>query len=150
MHPSRRAMTGLLLVDHGSRRTAANALLECVVAVVAEMAGPDVMVVAAHMELCPPDIDEAMRRLVDAGITSIKVVPYFLGPGRHATEDIPRLAAEAAAAHPDVEVTVGAPLGVHSDLARVVLDRAGLSVCTEVDGDCTGDPATCRAPYCRR
>ena len=51
------------------------------------------------------------------------VAPYFLGPGRHWTEDIPRLAREAAALHPGVVHLVSAPLGLHESIARVLDER---------------------------
>ena len=59
------------------------------------------------------------------GAREVVVHPYLLGPGRHSREDIPKLAAEAAAAHPGVEVRVSGPLGVHASLVDVILDRVG-------------------------
>lgn len=47
------------------------------------------------------------------GAKRIVVTPYFLGPGRHWQEDIPTLAAEAAAKHPGTEFLIAAPLGLH-------------------------------------
>ena len=72
----------ILLVDHGSRRPEANALLE-------EMAErirprvPDRVVAIAHLELAKPDIAEGIDTCVAQGATKIVVHPYFLGPGRH-------------------------------------------------------------------
>jgi len=151
---------GLLLVDHGSRREAANAHLSCVGDLVAALAGDAIAVVVAHMELADPNIAEGVRQLVvERGVQRIRVVPYFLSPGRHATEDVPRLVAEAVAPYPEVEAVVAPPLGLHEGLAATVLDRAGLKRGTRaaaatgasVDvGGCTGDPASCTAPFCRR
>ena len=53
------------------------------------------------------------------------MVPYFLAAGRHASEDIPRLVQDAARPH-DVRVSVAEPLGVHSLLAELVIERSGL------------------------
>lgn len=118
---------------------------------VAEMVGPDVRVVEAHMELAPPTIAEGLATLAQEGIHEVRVVPYFLGPGRHATKDIPAMVADAAAQHPNLSVTVAPPLGVHANLARVVLDRAGLKEAGEASAEgCTNDPATCTATFCRR
>jgi sirohydrochlorin ferrochelatase len=50
----------------------------------------------------------------------------MLAPGRHASEDIPRLVKEAASGSPDVSYRVTEPLGVHELLGRVVLDRCGV------------------------
>lgn len=118
-------MIGLLLVDHGSRRDAANATL-------AEMAGrlraqrPGLLVVHAHMELADPDVATGFAALVAAGASDIRVVPYFLAPGRHASEDIPALVAAAAAAHPQVTWRIGECLGPHDLLATLALVRAGV------------------------
>jgi sirohydrochlorin ferrochelatase len=117
----------LLIVDHGSRRAAANALLEEVATLVREaMPEQGVRVAIAHMELAAPSIDEAFAILKAQGVEEVRVMPYFLGPGRHVTEDIPALVEEAATAHGlDAEVTPH--LGVHPLLAQLVLERAGLA-----------------------
>ena len=52
------------------------------------------------------------------------VCPYFLGPGRHTSRDIPRLVEEARAAHPELRVRVAAPLGFDERLVDLVLARA--------------------------
>ncbi|MEM6787955.1 MAG: CbiX/SirB N-terminal domain-containing protein [Myxococcota bacterium] len=122
------ATTGLLLVDHGSPRAEANARLDDIAALVTDLAGADVVVATAHMELCEPSIATAFGTLVAQGIETVRVMPYFLGPGRHVTQDIPRLVREAAADHPNVDVSISEPLGIHPDLARLVLHRAGLPV----------------------
>ncbi len=51
------------------------------------------------------------------------VHPYFLLPGKHWTEDIPALAAAAAAEHPGVRHAVTAPLGLHPLMTRVIEER---------------------------
>ena len=117
-------MRAILLVDHGSRVLAANAQLEEVARLVERTAGDGTLVRAAHMELAAPSIPDAIDALVGEGATEIVVVPYFLAPGRHATEDVPRIAHEAAAKHPRLRVRVGEPLGVHELLAKLVLVRA--------------------------
>lgn len=114
----------ILLVDHGSRVDAANAQLGEIARLVAETAGDDVLVRHAHMELASPSIRDAIDALAALGVTDVVLVPYFLAPGRHATIDIPRLAHEAAARHPQLEVRVAACLGVHELLAQLVLVRA--------------------------
>jgi len=53
----------------------------------------------------------------------VVVHPYFLSPGRHWSQDIPRLAAEAAAQHPGIRHLVTSPLGLHRQLAEVMRHR---------------------------
>jgi sirohydrochlorin ferrochelatase len=81
------------------------------------------------MELAEPSLDQAIDACVAAGAAEIVVHPYFLGPGRHSREDIPRLAAASAADHPGVQLSVSEPLGVHPGLVDAVLER--VSACEE-------------------
>lgn len=112
----------ILLVDHGSRRPEANAILE-------ELARrlrarvPERVVEFAHMELVPPSIADALDACVRAGAESVVVHPYFLGPGSHSARDIPQRVQEAAARHPGVRVRVSEPLGIDDRLVDVVLAR---------------------------
>ena len=74
------------------------------------------------MELATPDIDSAFTRCVEQGATFVVVHPYFLGPGRHVSQDIPRLAAAAAETH-NVGFLVTEPLGLHPAMMSVIGDR---------------------------
>ncbi|MBA3483275.1 MAG: cobalamin biosynthesis protein CbiX, partial [Pirellulales bacterium] len=79
----------------------------------------------AHMELAEPSIATAFARCVELGATLVVVFPYFLGPGRHWNEDIPRLAAEAALPFADrgVRHLVTEPLGLHPLILDVIDQR---------------------------
>lgn len=118
-----RAMRGILLVDHGSRRPEGNETVERVAALVRARVGDGVRVGHAHMELAEPSVAVAIDAMAAAGVTDLVVHPFFLGKGRHASEDIPRLAREALAQHPHVRLTLTEPLGTHALLAELVLVR---------------------------
>ncbi len=118
-------MKSLLLVDHGSRRTEANDMLEDVARLLRQKR-PDLIIHIAHMELAEPTIAQGIQACVQNGATEIIVHPYMLSPGRHATQDIPQMAQEAAKAHPNITITTTAPLGLHEKLADVVLERSNL------------------------
>ena len=90
------------------------------------MAGSDVVVRYAHMELADPDIAAGFSSCVEAGATDITVFPYMLSPGRHSTSDIPRIVAQVARAFPHVTFGVTPAFGLHEKLAEVVLERAGV------------------------
>jgi sirohydrochlorin ferrochelatase len=122
----------ILLVDHGSVRAAANATLEEIAKLLAK-AAPDVHIEIAHMELAQPTIAEGLDACVAAGATDVTVCPYMLAPGRHSTDDIPRLAREAASRHRSLRLRVSEPLGVEPRLADVVLRRVRES--QELDSD---------------
>lgn len=112
----------LLLVDHGSRWDEANAVLVQVAEIIRGHSD-FAMVRYAHMEIAEPTISQGFDACVADGAREVIVHPYFLAPGSHYNEDIPRLVAEAAAKHPGVRWTITEPLGIHTKLCEVVLER---------------------------
>ena len=117
----------ILIIDHGSKRGEANEMLDCVSNLVQAMAGGDVIVRYAHMELATPTIEDGLEACVKAGATDVVAFPYMLSPGKHSTGDIPRLVAAAAMAHPMVRFSVVPAFGVHEKLAELILLRAGVT-----------------------
>jgi len=117
--------TALLIIDHGSRRSEANEMLHHVGDILRKKR-PELIVQIAHMELAEPTIAQAIKACIRDGATEIIVHPYMLSPGRHATEDIPRMAKEAADSYPNITVRITDPLGLHEKLGDVILERAGL------------------------
>lgn len=120
------APIGVILVDHGSRREESNRQLEEMVRIFARTTGAAAgfeIVEPAHMELAAPSIADAFAHCVERGAKSVIVFPYFLAPGRHWREDIPRLAAEAAAVYPRIPFLVTAPLGPHPAMATIISER---------------------------
>ena len=121
-------MKGILLVDHGSRKREANEMLGSMEELVQAIAGPDVVVRHAHMELAQPTIGQGFANCVEAGASEVIVFPYMLSPGRHSTSDIPRMVAEVATAHPGVKFSVTPPFGIHEKLGEIILARAGMEI----------------------
>lgn len=117
-------MLGLLLIDHGSRRAESNQQLEDM-AIRVRRLRPDAVVAAAHMEIAMPDLATAFAALVELGAKRIVILPYFLSDGRHLTQDIPALVANAAASHPGITYSIGGALGPHDALAALLLERGG-------------------------
>ena len=112
----------IVLVDHGSSREQSNRLLAEVAQAFRQHSDWPI-VEPAHMELAEPSIATALGRCVQQGAEWVLLFPYFLGPGRHSTEDIPRLAAEAAAKYPGLRYQVTSPLGLHPSLLQVIDTR---------------------------
>ncbi|MFI4873840.1 MAG: CbiX/SirB N-terminal domain-containing protein [Blastopirellula sp. JB062] len=135
--PNDREVLGIVVVDHGSRRAASNDLLLDVVRLFRQTTG-HAIVEAAHMELAEPSISAAFAKCVAQGASVVVVHPYFLSPGRHWSEDIPRLAAQAAAEHPGVRHLVTAPLGLHQKMAEIMSER--IEVCL---ARCRGEEVEC-------
>jgi sirohydrochlorin ferrochelatase len=111
----------VLLVDHGSRRAEANAL----VSDWARMLGGrvDHVIHVAHLELAEPSIAQGIDACVADGASDITVLPCFLSPGRHTIEDVPAIATAAAARHRDVTVRIAEPIGTHPLLVDLLLER---------------------------
>jgi len=114
--------TGVIMVDHGSRREESNQLL-LKVAAAYDASSTWEIVEPAHMELAEPSIAAAFARCVERGAKRVIVFPYFLSPGRHWHSDIPRLAAAAAANNEDIPFVVTAPLGLHPLMMDVISQR---------------------------
>jgi len=118
----RRGGRAVILVDHGSRERAANAQLAAIAAALAQrLRGRRVS--TAHLSIAAPDLPAAIDACVAEGAREIVVMPYFLAPGRHAIQDVPRIARAARARHPGVRIAVSAPLGMHAGLVAAVAER---------------------------
>lgn len=125
--------TGIVIVDHGSRRPESNRMLEGFVDAFRNATRYRI-VEPAHMELAEPSIATAFDRCVERGAAAVVVCPYFLLPGRHWHQDIPNLTREAAAKHPGVRYMVTAPIGLHPMMGQVIESR--IDHCLEhVSGD---------------
>lgn len=121
--PPRRA---LILVDHGSRLAEANAVVVETARQVQAKLGAGCEVRYAHMELAEPTLEQAIEAAVRAGVSEVFVQRFFLVPGRHASEDIPKLVEDARRRHPDVRFSLGEVLGPDPLLTELVLARARL------------------------
>ena len=114
---------GIVIVDHGSTRGESNAMLERAADLFGQrFKAKHEIVEAAHMEIAEPSIATAFDKCVARGAERVVVLPFFLGPGKHWTQDIPRLAAEAAAKHPGIHYHVAPTLGI-DDLILDLLDK---------------------------
>ena len=113
---------GIVIVDHGSRRDESNQMLMDVAARFFRDYDNEI-VEPAHMELAEPSIKTAVDRCVARGARKVVVFPYFLAPGRHWDQDIPRITAEAAKRHSGVRFLVTAPVGIHPLMTQVMAEQ---------------------------
>lgn len=112
---------GVLLIDHGSKREAANLHLETLAKTYQKSTPPHYVVRAAHMELSSPSISEGLQDLIlNQKVDRVVCHPYFLSPGRHATEDVPQLIKEAIHELGEdakgVDVVTTNPIGANMDV----------------------------------
>lgn len=118
---------GLILFAHGSRDPLWRAPMEAV-AVRAAALEPQARVACAYLELMEPDLPTCAAEMAARGITTITIVPMFLGVGRHAREDLPLILTELKARHPQVRFELRQAIGedarVVDMLARIALSGA--------------------------
>ncbi|MEI6233391.1 MAG: CbiX/SirB N-terminal domain-containing protein [Planctomycetota bacterium] len=134
---------GIIIVDHGSKREESNQMLERVATLFAERFNSKHEIVEpAHMELAEPSIATAYAKCIERGAARIVVLPFFLGPGKHWTQDIPRLTAEAAEKFPESHWHIAPTLGI-DDLIFELLDKR-LGHCVEHDYVCESCKDTVR------
>lgn len=118
------SMRGVILFAHGSRDPRWRDPMETV-ADRMRAQEPETAVMCAFLELATPDIAEAAEKLIADGAQSLRVVPMFLGMGKHAREDLPELVEALRSAHPAVPVSVARAIGEETEvtdlLARIAL-----------------------------
>jgi sirohydrochlorin cobaltochelatase len=100
----------VVLFGHGSRdpqwREPMEAVARRIRARVAQ-----VEVRCAFLEIEQPDLASAVAELAAAGAESVRILPMFLGAGRHAREDLPRLIEQCRHAHPTLAIDLQPPIG---------------------------------------
>jgi sirohydrochlorin cobaltochelatase len=115
---------GIVLFAHGSRDERWREPVEAVARRVAEL-DPSARVRCAYLEIAAPDLPAAAAQLVADGASAVRVVPLFLGVGKHLREDLPRLLEELRVAHPGVSFSMAAAVGEEPEvidlLARTAL-----------------------------
>jgi sirohydrochlorin ferrochelatase len=115
--------TALLLIAHGSRRPEANADLEHVAAGMRQR-GRYPIVRVSFLELAEPGVEAGGVACVEAGATDVILLPYFLSPGKHVTEDLAAIRDRLADRFPGVRFVLAEPLGRHPLLLDVLEQRA--------------------------
>ena len=112
----------LLIIDHGSRKQAANDMIFEVVES-CRKSNPNLIIHGAHMELADPDILEGFKACIADGADYITAIPFMLSPGRHSTTDIPNLCAAASKECKDIPYCVTNHFGNHPLITTILLER---------------------------
>jgi sirohydrochlorin cobaltochelatase len=113
----------VVLFAHGSRDPLWHKPMEAV-AQAMRQAAPNVQVVCAYLELSTPDLHSACAALLACGVRKIRVVPMFLGVGKHAREDLPVLMESLRAARPEVEFELQRAVGEEPRLVELLANIA--------------------------
>lgn len=115
-------MQGVLILAHGSREKETEKTLNGVVAVLKERL-QSVAVEKAFLQFSETNLEKGLLKLVQAGVTDIKVIPYFLFEGVHFKKDIPEEIKEFNQKYPQVTITLGRTLGGDSRLVEILEER---------------------------
>jgi sirohydrochlorin cobaltochelatase len=114
--------TGILIVGHGSRDSAANAEITTIVE--SERARhADAIVEHCFLELAEPAFEPALHDLATR-VEHVVVVPLLLFAAGHVKNDLPLALHRARQKAPHVRFTVARALGVHAGLVDLAADRA--------------------------
>ena len=115
--------TGVILFAHGSRDPLWRLPIDAVAQHMAER-WPELSVACAFLELTSPDLAQTVESMMHMGKTHLRIVPLFLGVGRHAREDLPRLVNDLAKAYPQVHFELTPAVGEHPAMTRLLAEIA--------------------------
>ena len=137
------SVNGILLFAHGSRDPLWRGPLEAVASRI-RADHPSLPVACAYLELCEPSLPHAAARMIneledaidsiasradsttaiDSKPIKIRIVPMFLGMGKHAREDLPEIAAALRLTHPHVEFEITPTVGEDERVTRLLAQMA--------------------------
>jgi sirohydrochlorin cobaltochelatase len=136
----------IILFAHGSRDPLWRKPIEAVAQQILAQQ-PTTPVRCAYLELCEPSLPEAVQDIVFAinsiadnadfmptngpkslpkpsSQARIRIVPMFLGMGKHAREDLPQLVAQLRLAHPQISFEVSPAVGEDARLTQLLAEIA--------------------------
>lgn len=116
-------MHAIILFAHGSRDPLWHKPIQAVAQRIVQRA-PSTLVRCAYLELTEPDLACVTNELLALGVTSLSVVPMFLGVGRHAREDLPELIQTLKAQHPSIQISCQPAVGEQAKLLDLLADIA--------------------------
>lgn len=113
----------IVLLAHGSRDPLWRLPIEAVADRI-RARQPEAVVCCAYLELCSPSLPDAVASLVAGGAREIRVFPLFLGMGKHAREDLPRLLASLRAKYAGVALELLPTAGEDERLIALMAEIA--------------------------
>ena len=130
--------TGLILIGHGSKLPHNRENLEKI-ATLLRNRGKFKTVEIAFMVRDTPTVNEAVDTVAEKGLSKIVLIPAFLAPGIHTTEDIPGLIGvkekEPNLKAKGIELVYGEPIGSDERIAEILEEKALKALGQEVKKD---------------
>lgn len=119
--------TGLVLIGHGSKLPHNRENLEKIADMLRKRASFKIVDVA-FMVRNTPTIPEAIDAMAKKGVTRIILIPAFLAPGVHTTQEIPELIGmkdeELQLSEKGIKIIYGEPLGPDERIADIIEEKA--------------------------
>lgn len=114
--------SGVLLVGHGTRdATGTDQFFELTAQL--QQCLPQWPVEGCLLEFQQPDIASGWQRLVDRGVTEIRVAPLLLFAAGHARQDIPTIIQECSLRNPDIRHWQCGPLSRAPEMVDLLVQR---------------------------
>ena len=120
---SQASALGIVLFAHGSRDPHWRMPIERIASLIQEL-DPKVQVRCAYLEMATPDLPSAVEELVQRGLRSLRVLPIFLGMGKHLRQDLPELVETLRGRYPQIVLEVAAAVGENEEVLRAIARSA--------------------------
>ena len=119
--------TGLIIIGHGSRLPHNLENLREIAEILRKRATFETVAIS-FMVKNKPTIPEAIESLVNKGVTNIVLVPAFIAPGVHTTQEIPEMIEmkekEPMLKERGIKLVYGEPLGSDERIAEIIEEKA--------------------------
>jgi sirohydrochlorin cobaltochelatase len=112
-------MHAIVLFAHGSRDPLWHRPIQAVADRI-RLRSPQTPVACAYLEWTSPDLATCVARLIEQGVTSVRILPMFLGVGKHAREDLPLLTAQLRQSYPALSLDVLPSVGEQAALIELM------------------------------
>ena len=89
----------------------------------AQLGQPNAQVLLSCLEFIQPHPDQALRILSEQGMEQAVIMPFLLGQGKHATEEMGEVLADLQASLPEMRLLLSQGLGSDPRLADLVAER---------------------------
>jgi sirohydrochlorin cobaltochelatase len=119
------AHTAIVLFAHGSRDALWRRPIERIAGIISQQS-PDTPVACAYLELNEPSLLQACAQLMrlHPHLSVLRVMPLFLGIGKHAREDLPLLMAQLREQHPHVQIDLLPSVGESEPVLHLIAQQA--------------------------
>ena len=132
MNPSFDAGTGVVLFAHGSRDPQWRLPIDAVAQHMASQ-WPHLPVAVAFLEMTQPDLPSTIEHMMKQGLTHVRIVPMFLGVGRHAREDLPEIVRGLTEAYPQMRFELLPAIGEHPAMTSLMAHIAAGQAPSQID-----------------